>query len=48
MEIELPVRSAFRHIGLPDAFLNAGALPTLHESYGLSAQAITGEIKEWL
>lgn len=28
-------------ISLPDEFLDAGALPTLHDRYGLSREAIT-------
>lgn len=39
---------AFRHIGLPDVFLDAGALPTLHDRYGISAKRMTGRIKEAL
>lgn len=35
-------------IGLPDAFLAAGALPTLHDRYGLSTDAITAKIKREL
>ncbi|MEC5406462.1 transketolase family protein [Paraburkholderia sp. MPAMCS5] len=38
----------FRHIGLPDQFLDAGALPTLHDRYGISTAAIVGNIKTWL
>lgn len=38
----------FRQIGLPDAFLDAGALPTLHDRYGISTAAIVANIKEWL
>ncbi len=38
----------FRQIALPDAFLEAGALPTLHERYGISAAAMARRIKEWL
>jgi transketolase len=38
----------FRQIALPDAFLDAGALPTLHEKYGISVQAMTRSIKSWL
>ncbi|ACL59254.1 transketolase family protein [Methylobacterium nodulans] len=38
----------FRHIGLPDEFLDAGALPTLHDRYGLSTQAVVRRIREWL
>ncbi|MFN5528574.1 transketolase family protein, partial [Bradyrhizobium sp.] len=30
------VRVPFRQIGLPDQFLDAGALPTLHDRYGIS------------
>jgi transketolase len=39
---------AFRQIALPDEFLAAGALPTLHDRYGLSASAVTATIKSWL
>jgi transketolase len=39
---------AFRQIALPDKFLAAGALPTLHDRYGLSASAVTAAIKSWL
>jgi transketolase len=39
---------AFRQIALPDEFLDAGALPTLHDRYGLSASAVTRSIKGWL
>jgi transketolase len=38
----------FHQIGLPDAFLDAGALPTLHDRYGISARAMAGQIKIWL
>ena len=30
----------FHQIGLPDEFLDAGALPTLHDRYGISTEAI--------
>jgi transketolase len=39
---------AFRQIALPDEFLAAGALPTLHDRYGLSTAAVTAAIKSWL
>ena len=39
---------AFRQIALPDEFLAAGALPTLHDRYGLSTAAVTAAIKNWL
>lgn len=42
------VHPPFRQIGLPDEFLDAGALPTLHDQYGLSARAVIARIKAWL
>jgi len=42
------VAPAFRQIALPDAFLDAGALPTLHDKYGISATAMSASIKSWL
>lgn len=42
------VTPAFRMIGLPDAFLEAGALPTLHDMYGLSVEKVAEQIKGWL
>jgi transketolase len=38
----------FRQIALPDAFLDAGALPTLHDRYGISTDAMCNTIKNWL
>lgn len=38
----------FRMIALPDAFLEAGALPTLHDMYGLSVARVAEQIKSWL
>jgi len=38
----------FRLAGLPDAFLDAGALPTLHDRYGISREALARRIKGWL
>ena len=35
-------------IGLPDAFLEAGGLPTLHEMYGLSVDKVAERIEGWL
>jgi transketolase len=32
-------------IALPDEFLAAGALPTLHDRYGLSTDAIISKVK---
>lgn len=42
------VTTTFRQIGLPDAFLDAGALPTLHDRYGISTQAMSQQIKGWI
>jgi transketolase len=42
------VAPAFRQIALPDAFLDAGALPTLHDRYGISTEAMVASIKGWL
>jgi transketolase len=42
------VPSRFRQVALPDAFLDAGALPTLHDRYGISAEAMARSIKGWL
>src|SRR4051812_6806569 len=40
--------AGFQLAGLPDAFLDAGALPTLHERYGVSRDALGSRIKGWL
>jgi transketolase len=40
--------AGFQLAGLPDAFLDAGALPTLHDRYGISRAALGGRIKAWL
>lgn len=42
------VHPAFRMIGLPDQFLEAGALPTLHDMYGISVNGVAQQIKGWL
>ncbi|WP_099827753.1 transketolase family protein [Oceaniglobus indicus] len=42
------VTPQFRMIGLPDAFLEAGALPTLHHMYGLSVDRVVESIKGWV
>ena len=42
------VAPKFRQIGLPDEFLAAGALPTLHDRYGISTEAMVRQIKGWL
>jgi transketolase len=38
----------FRLAGLPDAYLDAGALPTLHDRYGISTEALSVRVKAWL
>jgi transketolase len=38
----------FSQVALPDAFLDAGALPTLHDRYGISASAMAETIKRQL
>ncbi len=40
--------AGFQLAGLPDAFLDAGALPTLHDRYGISCDALARRIKGWL
>jgi transketolase len=42
------IHPAFRQIGLPDEFLAAGALPTLHDRYGISTAEVARQIKGWL
>ena len=42
------IHPIFRQIALPDEFLAAGALPTLHDRYGISTSAVTTSIKSWL
>ena len=42
------VTPTFRQIALPDAFLEAGALPTLHDLYAISVDKFVERIKSWL
>jgi transketolase len=42
------IRNRFSQIALPDAFLDAGALPTLHDRYGLSTSAVVKTLRECL
>lgn len=42
------VTPVYRQLALPDAFLDAGALPTLHDRYGISNSAMCSQIKAWL
>ncbi|HEY8360206.1 MAG TPA: transketolase C-terminal domain-containing protein [Ramlibacter sp.] len=38
----------FKLAGLPDAFLDAGALPTLHDKYGISRETLAARVRGWL
>ncbi len=40
--------ASFKLAGLPDSFLDAGALPTLHDRYGISREVLGQRIKDWL
>jgi transketolase len=40
--------AGFQMAGLPDAFLDAGALPTLHDRYGISRERLCARINGWL
>jgi transketolase len=40
--------AGFRMAGLPDEFLAAGALPTLHDRYGISREVLAQRIRSWL
>ena len=40
--------TSFRQIGLPDEFLTAGALPSLHDKYGISSEKVAASIRAWL
>jgi transketolase len=40
--------ASFQMAGLPDQFLDAGALPTLHDRYGISVEALSSRIRAWL
>lgn len=40
--------AGFQLAGLPDAFLDAGALPTLHERHGVGREVLAARIRGWL
>jgi len=42
------ITPVFRQVALPDEYLDAGALPTLHERYGISAEAMARTITTWM
>ena len=41
------IANPFHQIGLPDQFLDAGALPTLHDRYGISTEAVVSALGTW-
>jgi transketolase len=46
--LQAGITPTFRMIGLPDEFLEAGALPTLHRMYGISVDEVAKRVKGWL
>lgn len=40
--------AGFELAGLPDQYLDAGALPTLHDRYGISREMLGMRIRKWL
>jgi len=42
------VHVPFRQVALPDEYLDAGALPTLHDRYGISTNVVVQSVKKWL
>jgi len=46
--LQARVQPELRHVALPDRFLDAGALPTLHDRYGISTEAMAANIRHWL
>jgi transketolase len=42
------VAVTFRQIGLPDEFLGAGALPTLHDLYGISTKEVVKTLEKYV
>jgi len=46
--LQARVMPELRHVALPDRFLDAGALPTLHDRYGISRDVMADNIRAWL
>ena len=46
--LQARVLPQLRHVALPDCFLDAGALPTLHDRYGISLDVMARNIRSWL
>ena len=40
--------AGFKLAGLPDQYLDAGALPTLHDRYGISREVLGQRLRKWL
>lgn len=40
--------AGFQLAGLPDQYLDAGALPTLHDRYGISREVLGQRVRKWL
>ena len=40
--------AGFELAGLPDQYLDAGALPTLHDRYGISREVLSQRVRKWL
>ena len=45
---EAGVAAKFRRVALPDAFLDAGALTTLNDRYGISVDVMAERIRAWV
>ncbi|MEX5669739.1 transketolase family protein, partial [Pseudomonas neuropathica] len=46
--VQAKIQPELRHVALPDAFLDPGALPTLQDRYSVSTEAISSNIRSWL
>lgn len=46
--LQARVQPVLRHVALPDRYLDAGALPTLHDRYGISTNVMAASIRAWL
>lgn len=46
--LQARVQPVLRHVALPDRYLDAGALPTLHDRYGISTEVMAANIRLWL
>ena len=46
--VQAKIQPELRHVALPDAFLDPGALPTLQDRYSVSTEVISSNIRSWL